>query len=126
MAEKEKHSLFGRAEEEVLEAMEALYKRQKRIDEKLDELITHVVALRTNVVQPGAGEVADSGDEDDGVPPLVKWALSQPWGVDLMHGLTDQQMIQGLVRTGFEWLKNKAAQAAANNNGGVPPATGGT
>lgn len=126
--EREKRRLFGMDEEELADALEAIYKRQKNLELKLDEVLTHVVSLRTTVhtapsvaADPGVAVAADDGD-GDGVPPLVKWALSQPWGVDLMHGLTDQQMIQGLVRTGFEWLRNKTAAAqAAKAAGGYPP-----
>ena len=129
MADREKRRLFGMDEEELADALEAIYKRQKTLELKLDELFTHVVALRTTVHEP-ASVAADPGADvaDDGVPPLVKWALTQPWGVDLMHGLTDQQMIQGLVRTGFEWLRNKAAAAKANQaaaaGGYSPPPPG--
>lgn len=128
--EKEKRRLFGMDEEELADALEAIYKRQKNLELKLDDLLTHVVALRTTV-HPAPSVAADPGIDvaDDGVPPLVKWALSQPWGVDLMHGLTDQQMIQSLVRTGFEWLRSKTAAARANAaaGGGYPPpgSTGG-
>ena len=123
MADREKRRLFGMDEEELADALEAIYKRQKTLELKLDELFTHVVALRTSVHEAAPSVAADPGVDvaDDGVPPLVKWALTQPWGVDLMHGLTDQQMIQGLVRTGFEWLRNKAAAAKANQAGGYSP-----
>lgn len=117
MAEREKRKLFAMDEDDLADALEAIYKRQKNVEVTLEEIKTHLVAMRTTVVNNmPPSPAADSGAvEDDGIPPVVKWALGQPWGVALMHGLTDQQMITGLVQGGIEWLKKKAAEKAVSS-----------
>lgn len=123
MAEKEKRTLFGMDSEDLADALEAIFKKQKATEQKLEEVTANLVQIsavllqmRTRVItdEDGASKASDSGNPDDGVPAAVKWALQQPWGAQLMHGLTDQEMISGLVKTGLDWLKKKAVEKAAS------------
>ena len=117
MADKDKRTLFRLDSDDLADALEAIYKRQKSVEEKLGEIQTALLRMQTVVVaadsHPGAAKPDDDGVED-GIPPIVKWALQQPWGVQLMHTLTDQQMISGLVGAGVDWLKKKAVEKATS------------
>lgn len=116
MADKEKRTLFGMDSDELADALEAIYKKQREHAQLLEEIKMHVMALRTTVLPDGATQAAQPGgvsDDGDAIPPMVKWALSQPWGVNLMHSLTDQEMLGGLAKALVDWLKNKAVQKVA-------------
>lgn len=120
----EKRTLFGKQEDEVVDALEAIWKKMREQDEKLDQIMQAMAAAQTFLAakfgQPGAEGAA--GTED--VPGWVKWAAAQPWGAQLLGTVTNQEMIGGLVKSLVEWLKTKAVAKATEAITGAttPPA----
>lgn len=108
-----KKSLFGMDSDDLADALESIYKKQRDMASDIDEIKTAILAMKTSVQTSPLGGVPGEEGADDGVPPLVKWALNQPWGVQLMHTLTDQEMLGGLAKSAIDWLKQKAVQKIA-------------
>lgn len=122
----EKRTLFGKQEDEVVDALEAIWKKMREQDEKLDQIM-QAMATALPFIQKLSAAPAEGAAGTEDVPGWVKWAATQPWGAQLLGTVTNQEMIGGLVKSLIEWLKTKAVAKATEaiagaTTGTTPPA----
>lgn len=108
---RERKTLFGMTDDDLAEALEAIYKRQKAQDEKIDVLLQLATNLHEALKGGGAVAQAAAQSQDDGIPPLVKWAIAQPWGTNLMHTVTDPNLLGPLGKALVELVKTWASKS---------------